>query len=296
MKDAIVKKYRLIVKTLGYVGWALFWLLIWDILVTVDFMLYLNSKVTLPLMPLTLLGSALVVLISFRNSSAYNRWWEARTLWGALVNSSRSFARQVLTLIDDENGDANPVKATLLRRHVAYVNSLAAALKGNQCPSELKAFVRADEFERSASSNNFANDILNGSANLLAREYKAGRLDTIRLARLESTLVDLSNSQGGLERIGNTPLPYPYVYFPRLFISVFCLIVPIGLVESLEWYTPLASTVVGFMLLAIERIGTDLQSPFKPSEHQIKMDTICETIEKNLESMQRQAQHAELID
>ncbi|WP_457363713.1 bestrophin family protein [Pseudomonas sp. TE3610] len=296
MKDAIVKKYRLIVKTLGYVGWALFWLLIWDILVTVDFMLYLNSKVTLPLMPLTLLGSALVVLISFRNSSAYNRWWEARTLWGALVNSSRSFARQVLTLIDDENGDTNPVKATLLRRHVAYVNALAAALKGNQCPPELKAFVRADEFERSASSNNFANDILNGSANLLAREYKAGRLDTIRLARLESTLVDLSNSQGGLERIGNTPLPYPYVYFPRLFISLFCLIVPIGLVESLEWYTPLASTVVGFMLLAIERIGTDLQSPFKPSEHQIKMDTICETIEKNLESMQRQAQHAELID
>ncbi|WAH56198.1 effector protein [Pseudomonas silvicola] len=296
MKDAIRKKYRLMIKTLGYVGWALFWLLIWDILVTVDFMLYLNSKVTLPLMPLTLLGSALVVLISFRNSSAYNRWWEARTLWGAVVNSSRSFGRQVLTLVDDENGDVNPVKATLLRRQVAYVHSLTASLKGTPCPVELQAFVRAEEFERRGRSNNFANDILNGSANLLAREYKAGRLDSIRLARLESTLVDLSNSQGGLERIANTPLPYPYVYFPRLFISLFCLIVPVGLVESLEWYTPLASTVVGFMLLAIERIGTDLQSPFKPSEHQIQMDTICETIEKNLESMQREAQHAELID
>lgn len=82
MKAAIIKKYRLIIKTMGYVGWALFWLLLWDIAVTVDFMLILNSKITLPLMPLTLLGSALVVLISFRNSSAYNRWWEARTLWG----------------------------------------------------------------------------------------------------------------------------------------------------------------------------------------------------------------------
>jgi len=296
LKDAIRKKYRLMIKTLGYVGWSLFWLLIWDILVTVDFMLYLNSKVTLPLMPLTLLGSALVVLISFRNSSAYNRWWEARTLWGAVVNSSRSFGRQVLTLVDDANGDANPVKATLLRRQVAYVYSLTASLKGAPCPVELQAFVRAEEFERRGRSNNFANDILNGSANLLALEYKAGRLDSIRLARLESTLVDLSNSQGGLERIANTPLPYPYVYFPRLFISLFCLIVPVGLVESLEWYTPLASTVVGFMLLAIERIGTDLQSPFKPSEHQIQMDAICGTIEKNLESMQREAQHAELID
>ena len=82
MKDIITRKYRLVVKTIGYIGWSLFWLLIWDVLVTIDFMLFLNSKFTLPLIPLTLLGSALVVLVSFRNSSAYNRWWEARTLWG----------------------------------------------------------------------------------------------------------------------------------------------------------------------------------------------------------------------
>ncbi|MHA3737143.1 bestrophin family protein [Pseudomonas sp. Eth.TT006] len=287
MKAAIAKKYRLIVKTMGYVGWSLFWLLLWDIAVTVDFMLFLNAKINLPLMPLTLLGSALVVLISFRNSSAYARWWEARTLWGTMINSSRSFARQVLTLLDDGEHEVNPVKATLLRRHVAYVNCLAAHLQGQPCPEEVRAFIPADEFARSGTTNNFANDILTGSAALLAREYKAGRLDSIRLARLESTMVDLSNSQGGMERIANTPLPYPYVYFPRLFISLFCLIVPVGLVESLGWFTPLASTVVGFMLLAIERIGTDLQSPFRHSEHQIQMEALCETIEKNLQSMQR---------
>lgn len=289
MKELIAHKYRVVVKTLGYIGWSLFWLLIWDVLVTIDFMLFLNSKFNLPLIPLTLLGSALVVLVSFRNSSAYNRWWEARTLWGAMVNSSRSFARQVLTLIDDGD-DLNPVKATLLRRQVAYVNCLAAHLKGEPCPPELTAFIPQQEFERRNGSNNFANDILAGSAALLAREYKAGRLDSIRLARLESTLVDISNAQGGMERIANTPLPFPYVYFPRLFITLFCLIVPVGIVESLGWFTPLASTVVGFMLLAIERIGTDLQSPFRASEHQIKMDAICETIERNLESMQREAQ------
>ncbi|AZF15781.1 bestrophin family protein [Pseudomonas sp. R3-18-08] len=289
MKAALLKKYRLIIKTMGYVGWALFWLLLWDIAVTVDFMLFLNSKINLPLMPLTLLGSALVVLISFRNSSAYNRWWEARTLWGSMVNNSRSFARQVLTLLDDPDSEVNPIKSTLLRRHVAYVNCLAAYLKGEPCPEEVRAFIPDAEFARNGATNNFANDILTGSAALLAREYKAGHLDSIRLARLESTLVDLSNAQGGMERIANTPLPYPYVYFPRLFISLFCLIVPVGLVESLGWFTPLASTVVGFMLLAIERIGTDLQSPFRSSEHQIQMEAICETIEKNLQSMRRDA-------
>ena len=78
--------------------------------------------------------------------------------------------------------------------------------------------------------------------------------------------------------------------FPRLFITLFCLIVPIGLVETLGWFTPLASTVVGFMLLAIEKIGTDLQSPFKASEHEIQMTALCANIERNLDSMLRGAQ------
>ncbi len=289
MSDSIANGYSYILKTIGYVGWALFWLLLWDLIVTVDYMLFLDRKIELPSMPLTLLGSALVVLISFRNSSAYNRWWEARTLWGSMVNSSRSFARQVLTLIDD-NGATNPVKTVLLRRHVAYVRCLSVALRGERCTDEVEAFVSSGEFARRHTTHNFANDLLNGSAALLAREYQSGRLDSIRLARIESTLVDLSNAQGGLERIANTPLPYPYVYFPRLFLSVFCLIVPIGLVETLGWFTPLASTVVGFMLLSVERVGSDLQSPFQRSEHEIQMDSICETIERNLESMQRDAQ------
>ncbi|WP_459745800.1 bestrophin family protein [Pseudomonas sp. 3A(2025)] len=279
-------KLRFVGQTFGYVGWSLFWLLIWDVIVTVDFMLFLDYKYSFPAMPLTLLGSALVVLTSFRNSSAYNRWWEARTLWGALVNSSRSFARQVLTLIEDDDGP-NPVKAILLHRHVAYVKCLSAHLKGGMCGEDVQKLISPEEFERRHETNNFPNDLLSVSAMLIAREYQAGRLDSIRLARIESTLVDISNCQGGMERIANTPLPYPYVVFPRLFITLFCLIVPIGLVETLEWFTPLASTVVGFMLLAIEKIGTDLQSPFRASEHEIQMKALCENIERNLDSMKR---------
>ncbi|RMO85476.1 hypothetical protein ALQ32_02069 [Pseudomonas syringae pv. tagetis] len=289
MQQTIMSKVRFLGKTIGYVGWSLFWLLIWDVIVTVDFMLFLDRKINLPSLPLTLLGSALVVLTSFRNSSAYNRWWEARTLWGAMVNSSRSFARQVLTLVEDDNG-INPVKAILLRRHVAYVKCLSAHLKGVEPGDEIQMLIPREEFERRRDTNNFPNDLLNTSAALLAKEYRAGRLDSIRLARLESTMVDLSNCQGGMERIANTPLPYPYVAFPRLFITLFCLIVPIGLVETLGWFTPLASTVVGFMLLAIEKIGTDLQSPFRASEHVIQMNALCENIERNLDSMLRGAQ------
>lgn len=79
MEAALANKWRCLVRTIGYVGWALFWLLLWDVAVTLDAMLMEGYGFELPLMPLTLLCSALVVLISFRNTSAYNRWWEART-------------------------------------------------------------------------------------------------------------------------------------------------------------------------------------------------------------------------
>lgn len=296
MTGPIGKKWLCFKKTLGYVGWSLLWLLLWDLAVTTDVMLIEGKGLDFPLMPLTLLCSALIVLISFRNSSAYNRWWEARTLWGAMVNSSRSFARQVLTLIDG-SGQArhNPAKALLFRRHVAYLRALRAHLQGNVHNAKLDGLLAPSEIQRATASNNFPNDILNGSASIIADEFAAGRLDSIRFARLESTLVDLSNCQGGMERIANTPLPYPYVYFPRLFSTLFCVIMPLSMVTTLGWFTPVISTVVGCMLLAMERIGTDLQAPFGNSQHRIRMDELCLTIEKNLRSMYNEPKPGPLL-
>lgn len=294
MSRMITQKPPFLFTTLTYVGWSLFWLLLWDIFVTAYYMLLLDPTYSLPSMPVTLMGSALVVLISFRNSSAYNRWWEARTLWGGMTNYSRSYARQVLTLIDDPQDKLNPVKPLLLKRHVAYLKSLSAHLRGEPCPTDARELIDWQEQARSDQTNNFPNDLLTTSAALLAQEHKEGRLDSIRLARLESTMVELSNCQGGMERIANTPLPFPYVYFPRFFISLFCIIVPIGLVETLHWFTPLVSTVVGYMLLAIETVGTHLQNPFHDSELRIQTETICQNIERNLNSMLRDARDERL--
>lgn len=286
MTGLFEKKWKCFKRTLTYVGWSLLWLLIWDIGVTMDVMLVQGSGIDIPLMPLTLLCSALIVLISFRNSSAYNRWWEARTLWGAMVNTSRSYGRQVLSLIDGEGAHRhNPVKTILLRRHVAYLRALRAHLKGDVSAAQLGGLIPESEIQRALSSNNVPNDILNGSAGILADEFAEGRLDSIRFTRLETTLLDLSNCQGGMERIANTPLPYPYVYFPRLFSALFCLIMPLSMVTTLGWFTPLISTVVGCLLLTMERIGTDLQAPFGTSQHRIRMDDLCQNIEKNLCSM-----------
>ena len=95
----------------------------------------------------------------------------------------------------------------------------------------------------------------------------------------------MSNAQGGMERIKNTPLPREYDYYPTLFVHIFCILLPIGLVDSLTIYTPLASTIVGFMLLAMDRIGADLQDPFENRAHDVPLTSLCRTIQIDLEQL-----------
>ncbi len=250
-------------------------------------MLFVDERFDLPLTPLTLLCSALVVLISFRNSSAYARWWEARTLWG---RHGQQLAQLRPPGADPDRRPGQGAESGQGRAAASAHGLPACPARPAQAPGPAQAaapYLARHELALADGSLNFANDILAGTAELIASEYRQGRLDSIRLARLEETLVDMSNWQGGMERIANTPLPYPYVCFPQLFSFLFCIAMPLGLVSTLGWFTPLVSTVVGFMLLALERIGSDLQAPFADSQHQITMDKLCATIEANLLSMLR---------
>lgn len=95
-------------------------------------------------------------------------------------------------------------------------------------------------------------------------------------------MVDMANAQGGMERIKNTPLPRQYTFYPRFFVHLFCVLLPLGLVESLGLYTPLASTVVGLMLLVMEQIGDDIQDPFENTPNDVPLNAICRTIEIDL--------------
>jgi putative membrane protein len=95
---------------LGYIGWPLALLLLWDLAVTLAYVYLPHPWLNLPALPMSLLGSALVLFLSFRNNNAYNRWWEARTLWGAMVNASRSYGREVFHLIDNRPESESPTK------------------------------------------------------------------------------------------------------------------------------------------------------------------------------------------
>ncbi|SFB04448.1 putative membrane protein [Rhizobium sp. NFR07] len=271
-------------RMLGYIGWPLALLFLWDLAVTLAYVYLPHPWLNLPVLPMSLLGSALALFLGFRNNNAYNRWWEARTLWGAMVNASRSFAREVYSLIDDRP-ESRHLRRTLVTRQIAYVHALRCHLRSQKSCEEIDEFLPEDEAEKVRGFNNTPNAILNGSAAMLAEAESKGWIDSYRRIQIESLLVDMSNAQGGMERIKNTPLPREYAYYPTLFVHAFCILLPIGLVDTLTIYTPLASTVVGFMLLAMDRIGADLQDPFANRAHDVPLSSICRTIQIDLEQL-----------
>jgi ion channel-forming bestrophin family protein len=122
-----------------------------------------------------------------------------------------------------------------------------------------------------------------GALTLEARQR--GWLSDWEWQAIDGSLGSLMDSQGGAERIKNTPMPKQYDFFPTMFVDIYCLLLPIGMVESLGWFTPLGSTLVGFMFLALDKIGRDLEDPFENDPYDVALTAITTTIEINLRQL-----------
>jgi ion channel-forming bestrophin family protein len=263
-------------QVLVYVGRPLAYLFVWDVVVTIAWFGLLGYRIRFPTLPLPLLGSAIVIYLTFRNSTAYGRWWEARTLWGAFINQSRSFARELQWMLP-KDGSALCRRLTL--RQIAYAHALRMHLRRQPPWDTLGMYLPSDECEHLKTVANVPNAILLGTARMLRDE---ARLDTIQQAALEHTLRELTNAQGGMERIRNTPFPQQYASYPALFTQVFCILLPIGLVDTLGIYTPLGSTGVGFLFLALLKIGDDMEHPFDNTVNDVPMSALTRVIEIDL--------------
>jgi len=252
-------------------------LFIWDVIVTVS---YYALEFKAPSLPLTLFGTVLALLIGFRDNSAYQRWWEGRVLWGSMINASRSLARATRNFLPDP--EAHDLKRSIVLRHIAYVNALRCQLRKQTPDPEVLRFLSKGEAEPALARVNTANGLLDGTGRRIADAQRKGWIDTIQQTQMEAVLVDIANAQGGMERVKNTPLPNQYRFFPTLFTHLFCILLPIGLVESLGFATPLGSTVAGLMFLAVLQIGDDLVDPFANTVHDVPLTAMCRTIEIDL--------------
>lgn len=252
-------------------------LFVWDVVVTVG---YYILPFHAPPLPLTLFGTVLALFLGFRSNSAYQRWWEGRTLWGAMINASRSLARAARNFPPEP--DAHDLKRTIVLRQIAYVNALRCQLRRQPVDEQVLRFLSRREAEPALARTNIANGLVDGTGRRVADALREGWIDTVQQTQFERVLIDIADAQGGMERLKNTPLPNQYRFFPTLFAHLFCVLLPVGLVETLEFATPLGSTVAGLMFLAVLRIGDDLVDPFANTVHDVSLSAMCRTIEIDL--------------
>ena len=275
---------------LRYVGRPLAVLFALDVAVAAAYV-FGKWKVSLPDIPLSIFGGVIGVIAGFRNASAYARWWEARTIWGGIVNHSRSFAREVLHMITPvDGGQGDEIEIASMRRElvllqIAYVHALRHHLRGTAPWTDLAGLISTDDMDRWKEHHNIPLAIQQTMAEKIAQCRQLGWLDDIRWATLDRTLGALADCQGASERIKNTPMPRLYDLFIRLFIDIYCVLLPFGMVESLRLLTPIGSTLVGFMFLALDQIGRDLENPFENLPNDISLTAISRNIEINLEQM-----------
>ena len=272
-----------------YIGKPLLLMAVYDTAVVVAYKIMHWSWVSFPHVPLALYGSAIGIILSFRNNSSYARWWEARTLWGAIVNNSRSLARQVMTGMraskpEDEN-DLKVMQRRIIYHQIAYVHALRQHLRGLDVMEELTPRLTPLDLESLRGQKNVPVELQTQIGAMLWESEMRGWIQPLQWQAMDHSLNDLADAQGGAERIKNTPMPKQYDYFPQLFVHIYCVLLPLAMVMNLGWYTPLGSSLVAFIFLALDKIGRDLEDPFDNTVFDVPLTSISTTIETNLRQM-----------
>ncbi|MEM6992385.1 MAG: bestrophin family ion channel [Myxococcota bacterium] len=244
-------------------------------------------SVAIPLAAAAPLGAALAIFLAFRNSSAYDRWWEARKLWGRLVNESRNFTRQVLTFTaasPEEDDELASFRRELVYRHIAYVHGLRLHLRKQtqDCAKTLERWVPNGELPAYEASSNLPASVSMRQGERIRDAYTRGWIDDFRHMQLDSTMNKLLDIQGGCERIKGTPLPRQYDYFPQVFLYVYAFYLPFGLVASFGWFTAFISVPISFVFLVLQAAGRVNEDPFENRWTDTPMSTLSRMIEVNL--------------
>lgn len=225
--------------------------------------------------PFTLLGIALSIFLSFRNSACHERWWEGRKLWGQLVFESRSLGRQLQALLADDA----PRRERLSTLVIAFAYALCARLRGNEPALAALPWLQPAQREQLAERSNIPDALLAMMAVELADALREGALSPILYAQFEERLHALSSIQAGCERILATPLPFAYTLLLHRCAWMFCVLLPFGLAATLGWATPVLSAVLAYAFFGLDQLGEEMEEPFGTEPNDLPLDAIVRTIE-----------------
>ena len=227
-----------------------------------------------------LLGIALSIFLGFRNNACYDRWWEARKVWGKLVHVARSFARQTMVL--DQLPGAQGARAKLLHYVIAFTQSMVPHLRPDDGQAKAHKWLNSDEQAAFTASRNGPDFILRKIGEILAELRGAGRVDAIDFQTLDETVKSLSEVQAACERLRFTPVPFGYTLLLHRTAYLFCFFIPFGFADMLGWGTPFATTLVAYTFFGLDALGDELEEPFGTLPNDLAIGAIADTIEINL--------------
>jgi len=245
------------------------------------------TRISIPIAVPALLGTVISLLLAFRSNQAYDRWWEARILWGSIVNDSRSLTRQLLYFIDDPyySGEIQLFKERFIKRQIAWCYGLSQSLRNTNPTLGLNRFMKEDELEFIKSYKNVPMSILELHARDIKKALKEGWINQYQQIELDRTLSNLCDRMGGSERIKNTVFPVTYSRYINMTINLFIFMLPFGLIEFFGYFEiPLVIAIAASFLL-IEKMAIHLQDPFENKPTDTPTTTISRNIERDLSQM-----------
>ena len=247
------------------------------VIVTWNFEAWGLDKHSLTTIPFSLVGLALSIFLGFRNNACYDRWWEARKMWGALINTTRSLCRQVLTLVE-----TGADRDELVRQIIGYTYALKYHLRTEVKLEQVLPWFPEPVSAHFEESTNVPFAALQHMGETYRTARKAGRIDTFHLPVLEGSLTTLTDIQGKCERIKNTPVPLSYTMLTHRLVAIYCLALPFGIVAEVGTLTPLVVAIVSYAFLGLDSVGTQLEDPFELDPNDLPLAALARTIERNL--------------
>lgn len=245
------------------------------------------TRISIPIAVPALLGSVISLLLAFRSNQAYDRWWEARILWGKIVNDSRSLSRQILYFIDDPyySAEIQLFKERFVRRQMAWNYALSQSLRNTSPLLGLDRLMKEEEVEFVGRYKNVPMAILELHAKDMRKALKEGWINQYQQVQVDSMLTNLCDSMGGSERIKNTVFPVTYSKYINMTINLFIMMLPFGLIEFFGYAMVPAVIAISAAFLLIEKMAIHLQDPFENKPTDTPTTTISRNIERDLSQM-----------
>lgn len=311
---------------LGVVNWSkkyIFYFILIDTLPILGFKLLGWSWLAIPWQPIALIGIAVSFYLGFKNNSSYDRLWEGRKIWGGIVNASRTFTVMSRDFITNEHSKKDlsshglsKIHQTVVYRHIAWLKALTYQLRvvkpwehigkaeddlrrmagvheEDDHFEKLKPYLSENEYDYIMTKGNKASHLLSVQSKELLKLKLNGQVEDFRHMELEKMIGEFYTLQGQSERIKNFPFPRQYATVNYIFVWIFLILLPFGMLNVFsefthsysDWLVVPFTMLVSWVFILMEMIGEYSENPFEGLYNDVPISSMARSIEIDIRQM-----------